>query len=134
MLSEIVKSADESKIDKNWYSPQSTPLPPTKFLFGPHQKTMPPTPLPHSINVFMLKPSNTIIFRYSHYSCTIFVLISHSFDTQVMLILILFDAQYSQNAVVSFEKGLNCQNHSSSCSHHPVKKIPPPPLSKISNW
>ena len=30
-----------------------------------------------------------------------------------------------QNAVFSFKKGSNCQNHSSG-SHHPVKKIPLP--------
>ena len=52
-----------------------------------------------------------------------------------MLILILIDVQYPQKAVFSFEKGSNCQNHSSSGSLHPVKKfspvkflIPPPPL------
>ena len=42
-----------------------------------------------------------------------------------MLILILIDVQYSQNAVFSFEKSSNRQNHSSSDSHHLVKKIPP---------
>ena len=47
-----------------------------------------------------------------------------------MLILILIDVQYSQKAVFSFEKGLNGQNHSSSGSHHLVKKIH---LSKISD-
>ena len=50
-----------------------------------------------------------------------------------MLILILIDVQYSQNAVFSYEKGSNRQNHSSS---PPGKKIrsskisdphPPPP-------
>ena len=41
-----------------------------------------------------------------------------------MLILILIDVQYSQKAVFSFEKGSNGQNHSSSSSHHPVKKFP----------
>ena len=41
-----------------------------------------------------------------------------------MLILILIDVQYSRNTAFNFEKGLNCQNHSSSGSHHPVKKIP----------
>ena len=51
-------------------------------------------------------------------------LISYSFETQIMLILILIDAQYSQNAVFSFEKFLNRQNHSSSGSHHLVKKSP----------
>ena len=39
-----------------------------------------------------------------------------------MLILILIDVQYSQNADFSFEKLWNRQNHSSSGSHHLVKK------------
>ena len=41
-----------------------------------------------------------------------------------MLILILIDVQYSQNAAFSFEKFSNRQNHSSSDSHHLVKKSP----------
>ena len=45
-------------------------------------------------------------------SCTIFVLISYSFHIQVRLILI--NVQYSQNAIFSFEKNSNCQNHFSS--------------------
>ena len=36
---------------------------------------------------------------------------------------ILIDDQYVQNFVSSFEKGSNGQNHSSSDSHHPTKKI-----------
>ena len=49
-----------------------------------------------------------------------------------MLVLILVDFEYSQKAVFSFGKGLNCQNHSSSGSLHLVKKRPsvkfsPPP-------
>ena len=53
-----------------------------------------------------------------------------------MLILILIDVQYSQEAVFSFEKGFNGQSHSSSGSHHPVKnstpvKFPMPPLGGI---
>ena len=47
-----------------------------------------------------------------------------------MLILTLIDVQYSQKAVISFEKGSNPQNHSSS-SLHPAKKILP--ASKISD-
>ena len=47
-----------------------------------------------------------------------------------MLILVLIDVQYSQKAVFSFEKGSNCQNHSSSDSLNLVKKFPP---SKISS-
>ena len=41
-----------------------------------------------------------------------------------MLILILIDIQYLQNVVLSFEKGLNSQNHSSSGSHHQIKNPP----------
>ena len=46
-----------------------------------------------------------------------------------MLILILIDVQYSQNAAFSFEKGSNCQNHSSSGYLHPVNPTSP---SKVS--
>ena len=42
----------------------------------------------------------------------------------VMLILILINVQYLQNVVFSFKKGPNDQNHSSSGSHHPIKKSP----------
>ena len=35
-------------------------------------------------------------------------------DTQVTLILILIDIQYPRKAALSFKKGLNYQNHSSS--------------------
>ena len=58
-----------------------------------------------------------------HCSYTIFVLVSNSLDTQVMLVLILIDVHYSKKAVLSFEKGSNNQNHSSSDSHHLVKKF-----------
>ena len=57
-----------------------------------------------------------------------------------MLLLILIDVQYLQNAIFSFEIGLNCQNHSSSDSFHPEKKIPPSnisdslPLGPSINW
>ena len=85
---------------------------PTEFLFPPHQKSIQPN-----------KKSKNI-FSCSHCSCTNFVLILCSFETQVMLlILILIYVQYSQNAVVRFEKFSNRQNHSSS-SHHLVKKSP----------
>ena len=53
---------------------------------------------------------------------TIFVLIFYSLETEIMLILILIDVQYSQNAVFSFENFSNRQNHSSSGSHHLIKK------------
>ena len=45
-----------------------------------------------------------------------------------MLILIIIDVQYLQKAVLSFEKGSNHQNHSSSGSHHkisPQQNLPP---------
>ena len=48
-----------------------------------------------------------------------------------MLILILIDFRYSQNVVLSVEKGSNGQNHSLSDSSHPINspaKIPITPL------
>ena len=52
-----------------------------------------------------------------------------------MLILILIDVQYLHKAAFSFEKGSNCQNHSSSGSLHMVKQSPHPLLpSKISDF
>ena len=61
--------------------------------------------------------NKNVIFSCNHFSCTIFVLISYSFETQIMLVLILIDVQYSQNAVFSFGKFSNRQNHSSSDTH-----------------
>ena len=106
--------------------------PPGEIYIPPHQIFIPSPPkvnsflsLPHLIKMFKLQPNKNVIFSYSHCSsCTIFVLISYSFDTQAMLLLILIDVQYSQNAVFSFEKRSNCQNHSSSGSYCPVKKSP----------
>ena len=80
-------------------------------------------PHPQKVNSTQYKNKN-VIFSCSHCSCTFFVLISYFFETQIMLILILIDVQYSQNAVFSFEKFSNRQNHSSSGSHHLVKKSP----------
>ena len=74
---------------------------------------------------FQVIAKKSIIFSCSHCSCTIFVLIRYYFDTQVILILILMDVEYSQNAVFSFAKGLNHQNRSSSGSHHRLKNSPP---------
>ena len=71
--------------------------------------------LPRKVNSTESKNKN-VIFSCSHCSCTIFVLISYSFETYIMLILILIDVQYSQNAVFSFKKFSNHQNHSSSDS------------------
>ena len=80
---------------------------PTKFLF-------PPTKRQTSFLAGVIAPVYTI-----------FVLISYSFETQIMLILILIDVQYQQNAIFSFEKFSIRQNHSSSGSHHLIKKSPP---------
>ena len=68
-------------------------------------------------------PAKNLLISCSHSSCTVFVLISYSFETQIMLIFILIDVQYPQNAVFSFENFLNRQNHSSSGTHHLVKKF-----------
>ena len=51
--------------------------------------------------------------------------------SQAILILILIDAQYEQQAPFSLKKGWNGPHHTSSSSHHPVKKILSP--SKISD-
>ena len=79
--------------------------------------------LPPKVNSTEQRNKN-VIFSCSHCPCTIFVLISYFFETQIMLILILIDVQYSQNAVFSFGKFSNCQNRSSSGSHHLVRKSP----------
>ena len=49
----------------------------------------------------------------------------YSFGTQVILILVLIDIQYSQKAIFSFEEGSIDQNNSSSGSHHLIKKSSP---------
>ena len=54
-----------------------------------------------------------------------FVFNSYSLYTHVLLVLILIDVQYFQNVVFSLEKDSKSQNHSSSGSHHPIKKVPP---------
>ena len=86
---------------------------PTRFLFPPTKSQVNP----------IKKLKTSFLAEASHCSYH-FVLISYSFETQIMLVLILIDFQYSQNAVFSFEKYLNRQNHSSSDSHHLVKKSP----------
>ena len=49
----------------------------------------------------------------------------HTLCTQFTAILILIDGQYSQSVVFRFEKGCDCQNHSSSDSHSQLKKSSP---------
>ena len=84
----------------------------------------------------MLQPNKNFIFSCIHCSCTIIALISDLLYTQVILILILIDVQYSEKAVFNSEIGSNRENDSYSGSHHLVKKFPtsknsdlPPPLS-----
>ena len=85
--------------------------------------TLHPLPFPLKLNSTQQK-NKKVIFSCSHSSCTIFVLMSYPFETQIMLILILINVQYSENADFSFENFLNRQNHSSSGSYHHVKKSP----------
>ena len=108
---------------KNSLIPPPRKIPPTKLLFPAHQKSIPPLNKSFQ-DITQQKPDKNIIFSCSHCSCTIFVLISYSFDTQVVLILILIDVQYLRNVVFSFEKGLIQQNHCSSVSHHPLTHPP----------
>ena len=49
----------------------------------------------------------------------------HTLCTQFTAILISIDGQYSQSVVFRFEKGCDCQNHSSSDSHSQLKKSSP---------
>ena len=93
-------------------------VPPTSQKFA-HSSL----PSPPKVNSTQQK-NKSVIFSCSHSSCTIFVLISYSFETQIMLILILIQVQYLQNSVFSFEKILNRQNHSSSGSYHLLKESP----------
>ena len=80
-------------------------LPPAQnsLIAPPTWKNSSPPPPPPP------KPNKNVIFSCSH-SCNVFVIISYSFVTLVMLILILSDVQYSQNAILSFEKDSNHQN------------------------
>ena len=89
----------------------------------PHQPKICSSPPPQQKSIQPNKKQN-IIFSCSHCTCTIFALISYSFETEIMLILILIDIQYSQNAVFSFKKFSNHQNHSSLGSHYLIKKSP----------
>ena len=95
--------------------PQYTPS--TNFLLPPPKATQPPPPTPrppYEITIFMLWGKNNLIFSRSHCSYSIFVLPSHTLHTQVMLILILINAQYLQIVACSFAKCFNDQKHSFS--------------------
>ena len=99
---------------------RKTSSPPTRFLFSPsHQRLIPPTKL----QFLCYNSIKNFIFSCSHCSCTIFI-ISCSFHTQAMLILILNEVQYLQNVAFSFEKFLNGQDDSFTGFHCPIKKSP----------
>ena len=110
----------ESSLLGGWETSPSTSQKPYSSLPLPHEIFIPSPPKVSSTQ----QKNGNIIFSCSHCSCTIFVLISYYFEIQIMLILILMDVQYSQNTVFSLETFLNCQNHSTSGSHHLVKNSP----------
>ena len=83
---------------------------PTKFLFPPTKS---------QFNPIKKTPFLAVVI-----APVPFFEISYSFETKIMLILILIDVQYLQNAVFSFEKFSISQNRSSSGSHHLAKKSP----------
>ena len=111
-----------------WGNGGESPLLPTEnLLISPHLENSPPPSRlpPHQMFIPLPPPKvKNIIFSCSQCSWAIFVLISYSLDTQVMLILVLIDVQYSQKIIFSFEKGMIGQNNSLSGSHHPVKTSP----------
>ena len=74
----------------------------------------------------MLQPNKNFFLAVVIAPVPFLFLTSYSLKTQVMLILILNDAQYLPNAF-SFEKTSNSQNHLSTGSHYPIKN----PASKI---
>ena len=87
------------KIHPNRFSPSDSYL--------THQRFTPPLN-----NNFHVITNKNFIFSCRDCSCIIFILTLYSLYTHVMLILILINVPYLQNAVFSFEKGLNDQNHS----------------------
>ena len=103
--------------------PPSTHTPPNQIFISFPPKINPPT----KKNFLNYNPIKTSFLAVVIAPVPFMFLVSYSFDTQVMLILILIEVQYSQNAVLSFEKSLNHQNHSSG-SHQP---LPSPPQAKF---
>ena len=98
-------------------------IPPVDF---PHQIFVPPpkiNSLPNQMTIVIIKKKTSFLGVVN--APVPFLFQSYSLYTQVMLILILIDVQYSQKAVFRFEKGSISQNHSSSGSHHSVKKYLP---------
>ena len=106
-----------------------SPPPAENLLIPPEEKLAPlnfypPPPLPTKQQFSSYNPIKTTFLAVGIAPAPL-VLISYSLDTKTMLVLILIDIQYSQKAVSSFEKGSNCQNHSSSGSLYLVEKFPP---------
>ena len=95
------------------YQGATSPPPDENLLIPPHpsgkipplDSTPPPTKVnsPSLNNNFQLVIKNSIS-SCSHCACSIFVLISYSLNTQVMLILSLIDVQYSQKAFLALKK------------------------------
>ena len=108
-----VKDLFIKRVYKTGFSLPIHPSPPPKV-----------NPLPTKQQFSSYNSKKPSILSCSHCPRSIFVLMSYSLDTQVMLVFILIDVKYSQKAVFSFEKGTNRQNHSSSGLLHPVKKSP----------
>ena len=107
-----IRSSPRPSAWKNFFPVNS--LPPNFYSLPTKSHFASPSPLPPFNSSYdTIKTSFLVI---SHCYCTIFVLISYSFDTQVMLILILIDAQYPQNGVFSFQKGSNRKNYSTAAS------------------
>ena len=83
------------------------------------------------MKIFKLQPNKNVIFSCSHCSCTISVLISYSFDTQIILIFILIDVQYSQYSQLSIQCCFQLWKSFELSKSHllrfspPGRKIPP---------
>ena len=69
--------------------------PPAKNLLIPSPSSPPNIYSLPTKSLFNPTTKKNVIFSCSYSSCTIFVLILYFFETQVMLILISIDAQYS---------------------------------------
>ena len=99
----------------------------TLFL---HQEKFTPSRLSTTKFLSLLTNNNchVIIPKKASYLAAVnapvpFTLTWYSLYTQFILILILIDVQYLQNAVFSFKKCWNGQIHSSWDSYHPIKKL-----------
>ena len=101
---------------------KSTPT--SRKLIFPHQIFIFPIKCnsPKQITIFMLSPKKSFIFSHFsslknfYFNFIIFLLTGH--------VNFHYDVQYLENVVISFDKDLNGQNHSSSDSYYLTKNIP----------